>query len=199
MDDFRKNPGGIPPFCFLQEEESAGAAQRRKEQWREPPGRKGMALPFYLTYPLPMFWEEEDAAARDLDYLLQLYPQRVRKYRERISRILDGMDYRGSLIYDEYPDRLALVQLSENIRSRICREEQEEAAAEEKTGKEAAASAGEAEGKTGTAPGKEAAAGKEAAPGGEMQAALIQVLLYYEIYRRRRKSGRIWQGWGPER
>ena len=97
--------------------------------------RSGMALPFYMTYPLPMFWEEEDAASRDLDYLIQLYPEQAKKYQEKISRILDGMDYQGSMIYDEYPDRLALFRLAESIQERIRREEEQEAADTADSGK----------------------------------------------------------------
>ena len=68
-------------------------------------------LPFYMTYPMPMFWEEEDDAIRDLEYFLQLYPQDAQRYQKKISDILDTMDYNGSMIYDEYPDRMALYRL----------------------------------------------------------------------------------------
>ena len=78
-----------------------GGPSREEEAWRRRNRKSGMALPFYMTYPMPMFWEEEDTASRDLDYLVQLYPERAKKYREKISRMLDGMDYRGSMIYDE--------------------------------------------------------------------------------------------------
>ncbi len=170
MDDFRKNPGGFPPFY-----PKTGAEGRRNQA-----GMGGRALPFYMTYPLPMFWEEEDAASRDLDYLIQLYPEKAKKYRERISRILDSMDYRGSMIYDEYPDRLALFRLAENIQSQIQEEEE----------KEAASGNGNA--------GERTAAGTP----GQMadrkdRKTLIQILLYYEIFRRRRGRGKSWRGWSP--
>ena len=126
-----------------------------------------MALPFYMTYPLPMFWEEEDTAERDLDYLIQLYPEQAKKYRERISRMLDGMDYQGSMIYDEYPDRLALLRLAESVQARIRQEEEEE------QGREASVE------------------------DSRDRKTLIQILLYYEIFRRRRRNGRSWQGWTP--
>ena len=126
-----------------------------------------MALPFYMTYPLPMFWEEEDTAERDLDYLIQLYPEQAKKYRERISRMLDGMDYQGSMIYDEYPDRLALLRLAESVQARIRQEEEEEQGRE------------------------------TSVEDSRDRKTLIQILLYYEIFRRRRRNGRSWQGWTP--
>ena len=153
MDDFRKNPGGFPPLSFPE------------EGWRGRNRKNGMALPFYMTYPIPMFWEEEDTASRDLDYLVQLYPEQAKKYRQRISRMLDGMDYQGSMIYDEYPDRLALLRLAESVQARIRQEEEEE------QGREASVE------------------------DSRDRKTLIQILLYYEIFRRRRRNGRSCQGW----
>ena len=83
-------------------------------------------LPFYMTYPLPLFYEEEDTAMRDLEYLQQMYPKEARRYHRKVSRLLDRFDYEGSPIYDEYPDRLAMYKLARDIMSVIDREEREE-------------------------------------------------------------------------
>ena len=144
-----------------------GAPSREEEVWRRRNRKSGMALPFYMTYPMPMFWEEEDTASRDLDYLVQLYPEQAKKYRQRISRMLDGMDYQGSMIYDEYPDRLALLRLAESVQARIRQEEEEEQGRE------------------------------TSVEDSRDRKTLIQILLYYEIFRRRRRNGRSWQGWTP--
>ena len=61
--------------------------------------RGNKVLPFYMTYPLPMAYEDEDAMLRDLDYLQQMYPQDAKKYQKKIVAILDKMDYEGSMIY----------------------------------------------------------------------------------------------------
>ena len=114
-----------------------------------------------------MFWEEEDTAARDLDYLVQLYPEQAKKYRQKISRMLDGMDYQGSMIYDEYPDRLALFRLAESVQASIRQEEEQDQ--EQETSVEVSRD----------------------------RKTLIQILLYYEIFRRRRRNGRSRQGWTP--
>ena len=37
-------------------------------------------LPFYMTYPMPLIWEEEDTVMRDLEYLQELYPRQAKKY-----------------------------------------------------------------------------------------------------------------------
>ena len=83
-------------------------------------------LPFYMTYPLPMYYQEEDSIIRDLEYLQQMYPSEAKRYQKIIAGILDKLDYEGSMIYDEYPDKLQLYKLSNDILERIRREEEKE-------------------------------------------------------------------------
>lgn len=80
-------------------------------------------LPFYMSYPLVQNAIGEDTVMRDLDYLQQLYPKDAKYYQKRISEIIDTMDYEGSMIYDEYPDRWQLYGLTESIMSILKREE----------------------------------------------------------------------------
>lgn len=112
-------------------------------------------LPFYMTYPLPMHYQREDTVMRDLEYLQQMYPSEAKRYQKRISTIIDKMDYEGSVIYDEYPDRFTLYRMADNI-FRILKQEEaqnsREEIAEEKW---------------------------------EWISDLIQILLFYEIYKRR--------------
>ena len=116
-------------------------------------------LPFYMTYPLPMYYQEEDSIIRDLEYLQQMYPTEAKKYQKLIASILDKLDYEGSMIYDEFPDRWQLYKLSTDILDRIKREESEE--------------------------------GKESPPEKwEWVGDMIQILLFYEIYKRRHNSHR---------
>ncbi|MCI6553212.1 MAG: hypothetical protein MR430_06745 [Lachnospiraceae bacterium] len=83
-------------------------------------------LPFYMTYPLPLYYQEEDTAIRDLEYLQQMYPAEAKKYQKIIAGILDKLDYEGSMIYDEYPDRWQMYKLSQDILDRIRRQEEKE-------------------------------------------------------------------------
>ncbi len=125
-------------------------------------------IPFYMTYQTPWALGEEDKVLRDLDYLQQMYPTQAKKYQRRISEIVDKIDYEGSMIYDEYPDRWQLYRLAENIVDIIKREEYEET--------------GEIE----SDPQKmhwEAWKWEEITD-------IIQILLLHEIYRRRRGGKR---------
>lgn len=113
-------------------------------------------LPFYMAYQTPYFMREEDSVLRDLEYLQQMYPAQAKKLQKRIAEIIDKMDYEGSLLYDEYPDRCQLYRLSDSILEILKREEEEkdtgEHTSEEKW---------------------------------EWIGDMVQLLLYYEIYKRR--------------
>ena len=178
MDNFGTGPAGLLRKDFSCREPSQKefpceglSWSRRDREGQNGKNRQGQrGLPFYMTYP-DLLFREEDAAARDLEYLIQMYPKQAGKYREKISRMLDHVDYRGSMIYDEYPDRLALFRLADSIHERI---RQEEAPDRVKTEEEPGGAASEENGEKDLD-----------------RKTLIQILLYYEIFRRRRKSGKM--------
>ena len=118
-------------------------------------------MPFYMTYPLPMYYQEEDSIIRDLEYLQQMYPSEAKRYQKTISDILDKLDYEGSMIYDEYPDKWQIYKLSRDILDRIKREEEQQN------------------------PDKEVPEEKW-----EWLGDLVQILLFYEIYKRRHNTRR---------
>ncbi len=117
---------------------------------------KHRVVPFYMAYPTPYFVRQEDNVLKDLEYLQQMYPMEAKKYQKRISEIVDRMDYEGSMIYDEYPDKWQLYQLSQSILEILKQEEsmsiEQPATSIEKW---------------------------------EWLSDMIQLLLYFEIYRRR--------------
>ena len=85
------------------------------------------SFPFYVSYPQYHDWNQinEDRVLEDLEYLQQMYPTYSKKYQVRINNILDRMDYDGSMIYDQYPDRWQLERLIKNIMKTIRAEEEE--------------------------------------------------------------------------
>ncbi len=112
-------------------------------------------LPFYMSYPAPYFMREEDSVWKDLEYFQQMYPAQAKQLQKRIAEILDKMDYEGSMLYDEYPDKWQLYRLSENVIT-ILKQEEEES--------------------------DQAPASPEK---WEWVGDMVQIILYYEIYRRR--------------
>lgn len=83
-------------------------------------------LPFYMAYPGYMRENNEDAMLRDFEYFQELYPVEVKRSMRKVSDTLDRIDFEGSMIYDEYPDRYRLQRLVQSILRMLQLEEQEE-------------------------------------------------------------------------
>lgn len=84
----------------------------------------------YLTFPA------ENALMRDLDYLSQLCPVKVRRYQAKIKEIVDKLDYEGSMIYDEFPDRFLVERMASNITELITKEDKADYKDEKNAGQE---------------------------------------------------------------
>ena len=95
----------------------------RPKAIRSQPGN--MPLPFFMTYPGYPGAEQEKELLRDLEYLQQNFPGKVKQYQRKIAEVLDRMDYEGSMIYDEYPDRHSLQRLAGTVISILKRENRE--------------------------------------------------------------------------
>lgn len=52
---------------------------------------------------------------RDLEYLQEMYPVEAKKYQKVIAETLERLDYEGSMIYDEYPDKWQIYRLTQII------------------------------------------------------------------------------------
>ena len=113
-------------------------------------------MPFYLSYQTPYFMREEDSVLRDLEYLQEMYPRQAKNLQKRIVSILDKLDYEGSMMYDEYPDKWQLYRLSDTVVDVLRREEEEKETSEHITEEK-----------------------------WEWIKDMVQIVLYYEIYKRR--------------
>ncbi len=103
-----------------------------------------------MAYPLPLYYQQEDSVTRDLEYLQQMYPAQAKKYQKVIAETLDRIDYEGSMIYDEYPDKWQMYRLTQMIADKVKNAE-----------------------------------GESCDMDAEQLNEFIQVLLFYEIYRKR--------------
>ncbi len=123
-------------------------------------------LPFYMAYPLPLYYQEEDTVTRDLEYLQQMYPLEAKKYQKIIADTLDRLDYEGSMIYDEYPDRWQIYRLTQLIVDKIKKMESEAESQEI----------------------QETGGNESAQKDWDRITEFVQVLLCYEIYRKRHSN-----------
>lgn len=65
-------------------------------------------MPYYLANPIPELWDEERMCRRDKEYMQGIYPEIAKVLLPYIERECHRLEYDGSLIYDEYPDKLLL-------------------------------------------------------------------------------------------
>lgn len=72
-------------------------------------------MPFYMAYPMQTVYLEEMEYAKDMEKLKNMYPKEVRDVQAMVEDECDKMEYDGSLMFDETPDRLMLRQITDRI------------------------------------------------------------------------------------
>lgn len=88
-------------------------------------------LPYYMAYPMDLKeYGEEKRDRRDVEYMKSMYPMSAKKILPYVEEECDRMEYEGSMIYDEYPDRLLLHLMAGRIYDRMKEGEKKEIAME---------------------------------------------------------------------
>lgn len=88
-------------------------------------------LPYYMAYPMDLKeYGEEKRDRRDVEYMKSMYPMSAKKILPYVEEECDRMEYEGSMIYDEYPDRLPLYLMAGRIYDRMKEGEKKEIAME---------------------------------------------------------------------
>ena len=68
----------------------------------------------------PFFEDRDDAEdERDLAYMREMYPEHVKTIMRHVEELCDRMDYEGSMMYDEYPDKLMLRNMCNEIYEKV--------------------------------------------------------------------------------
>lgn len=80
-------------------------------------------LPFYMAYPVPLLYNDDRNARRDYDYMKSIYPDTAKRVLPYMEEGCDRMEYDGSMMYDEYPDRLQLRLMCRRIYDKAEKEE----------------------------------------------------------------------------
>ena len=68
-----------------------------------------------MAYPMQNVYLEELEYERDMQKLKDLYPKEVKSIQALVEEECDKMEYEGSLMFDEYPDKLMLRQIVNRI------------------------------------------------------------------------------------
>ena len=79
------------------------------------PDRNTSKMPFYMAYPMQSLYMEELEYERDMQKLKDMYPKEVRSIQAMVEDECDKMEYEGSLMFDEYPDRVLLFKTANDI------------------------------------------------------------------------------------
>ncbi len=72
-------------------------------------------MPFYMSYPMQNLYLTEMEYEKDMDRMKELYPRDVKRILEYVEDECDKMEYEGSLMFDEYPDRLMIEGIVDRI------------------------------------------------------------------------------------
>lgn len=76
-------------------------------------------LPFHVVYPYADMLDKEAVQDHDMQRIKSYYPKTASKIQACVEDTCDRMDYEGSLIYDEYPDRLMISQICDSICNQV--------------------------------------------------------------------------------
>ena len=79
-------------------------------------------IPFYMTYPMQNMYLTEMEYEKDMERMKELYPREVHDLQEMVERRCDELEYEGSRIYDENPDRYMLEEEARRLYERFTRE-----------------------------------------------------------------------------
>ena len=71
--------------------------------------------PFYASYANPMLYRGEKEQEEEFSLMKSYYPETARRIQEKVEEECDLLDYEGSRLYDEHPDRYMLYQLGRKI------------------------------------------------------------------------------------
>ncbi len=70
---------------------------------------------FYEKYPIYNLSRNNSGNSIDIEYLSSLYPAKVKELRHLVEKECDRMDYKGSMMYDECPDKIMFLKKCDEI------------------------------------------------------------------------------------
>lgn len=76
-------------------------------------------LPFYRVFGTPMLYDGERMQEEEFQMMKSYYPRAAREIQEKVEEECGRLDYEGSMLYDEYPDKYMLYHLCARIRKEL--------------------------------------------------------------------------------
>lgn len=76
-------------------------------------------FPFYVAYANPALYDGERIQEQEFALMKSYYPEAAGRIQEKVEEECQILDYEGSRLYDEYPDKFMLHQLCRQIRTQV--------------------------------------------------------------------------------
>lgn len=75
----------------------------------------GQKMPFYMAHPVQNLYMTEIEYEKEMERMKDLYPSEAKRLQEYVEEECDKLEYDGSMMFDEYPDRLTLHRICDRI------------------------------------------------------------------------------------
>lgn len=106
-------PGGWQPMMPMNGFPSRN--QRQPMMTPFPMWPSNMGMPYYYgNFMQGMEFTEEDLD-KELEQIMEMYPSAAKEIQKKVVETCDAIDYEGSILYDEYPDKFVLSKYCDKI------------------------------------------------------------------------------------
>ena len=75
--------------------------------------------PFYSGYANPLLFKGEKEMEEEFSLMKSYYPDTARRIQEKAEKQCQLLDYEGSRLYDEYPDRFMLYHICSQVKEEM--------------------------------------------------------------------------------
>ena len=79
-------------------------------------------FPFYTAYANPVFYGGEQIQEQEFALMQSYYPEAADRIREKVEKECRLLDYEGSRLYDEYPDRFMLYHICSLVKDEMTKD-----------------------------------------------------------------------------
>ncbi|MGI6012252.1 MAG: hypothetical protein ACOX8H_12285 [Ruminococcus sp.] len=76
-------------------------------------------VPLFLAQSGRTSWEQEQMQEREARLMKSFYPQTAAQVQKLVERECDRMEYDGSMMYDEYPDKFMMEHICRRIEEEV--------------------------------------------------------------------------------
>lgn len=85
------------------------------------------AMPYQIPCTVPILpvygYDNSEEVDKDCRYMKSMYPATAKRIQREVEEECDKLEYEGSCMFDEYPDRVRLGMITERIYQRLDKEE----------------------------------------------------------------------------